>query len=359
MMRAAAVPIRLADYDYPLPEDRIAQEPQARRDASRLLVLDRRSGAIAHRFFVDLPGLLDPGDLLVVNDTRVVPARLPGRKAGGGRAEILLVEQVEAGDSQAVWRALLARAPGIGGTIDVGEEVVATVLARDGEAGTVRLTRRRGDLTATLARLGRVPLPPYVQRAENDPREAQDRERYQTIFARQPGAVAAPTAGLHFTREVLAGLGARGIELASVTLHVGPGTFLPFREDVVPEDHALHEEAFEVAEEAARAIAATKARGGRVVAVGTTVARALETAAAGATAVAAGSGRTRLFLRPGSRFSVVDGLLTNFHLPRSSLLLLVCAFAGRESVLAAYGEAIAAGYRFYSYGDAMLVRSTP
>jgi S-adenosylmethionine:tRNA ribosyltransferase-isomerase len=201
-----------------------------------------------------------------------------------------------------------------------------------------------------------MPLPPYVHRVPGDPREAADRERYQTVFARHPGAAAAPTAGLHFTPEVLQRLEARGVARTAVTLHVGPGTFLPFRGEEVPDDHRLHEEPFAVPQEAAAAIADARARRSRVVAVGTTVARTLETAAGEDGTVRAGAGRTRLFLRPGSRFRVVDALLTNFHLPRSSLLLLVCAFAGRERTLAAYREAVAEGYRFYSYGDAMLVR---
>ena len=289
----------------------------------------------------------------MVNDTKVTPARLPGRKASGGRAEILLLEKV----GEDAWRALLAHAPAPGGAVELGDGVVATVLERAGEVGTVRLAREGGELAAALERLGRMPLPPYVRRTEGDPRQAVDRERYQTIFARAPGAVAAPTAGLHFTPEILERLDARGVERTAVTLHVGPGTFLPLRDEVVGDAHELHEEAFRVPEEAARAVAGARARGGRVVAVGTTVARTLETAASPDGSVPPGDGRTRLFLRPGSRFRVVSALLTNFHLPRSSLLLLVCGFAGREPTLAAYQEAIAAGYRFYSYGDAMLVRS--
>jgi S-adenosylmethionine:tRNA ribosyltransferase-isomerase len=353
-----ASPIRLDDYAYDLPEDRIAQEPAARRDASRLLVLDRASGTVEHCAFVDLPELLDPGDLLVVNDTRVLAARLLGRKHGGGEAEVLLVERLDAvGTGEETWAALLRRAPAVGGAIALGEGVVATVLAREGPSGTVRLAAAGGDLAASLARLGRVPLPPYVRRRPGDPRETADRERYQTVFARVPGAVAAPTAGLHFTPEVLERLRERGVERTAVTLHVGPGTFLPFRESTIADDVVLHEERFEVPEPAAEAIAAARGRGARVVAVGTTVARTLETAARAGGTVRAGQGRTRLFLRPGSRFAVVDALLTNFHLPRSSLLLLVCAFAGRDAVLAAYRQAVAEGYRFYSYGDAMLVRS--
>ena len=344
--------LRLTDYAYDLPEDRIAQEPAGRRDASRLLVLDRATGEVGHGDFVDLPELLAPGDLLVVNDTKVVPARLLGRKRTGGRAEILLLEAT----GEATWRALLAHAPAPGGTIELDEGVSATVLAREGELGSVRLSAGGEDLSSALARLGRTPLPPYVHRSPGDPREAEDRVRYQTVFARHPGAAAAPTAGLHFTAEVLAHLAAREIARTAVTLHVGPGTFLPLRGEEVGEDHVLHEEPYVVPQEAAAAIAAARARGGRVVAVGTTVARTLETAVREDGTVPAGAGRTRLFLRPGSRFRVVDALLTNFHLPRSSLLLLVCAFAGRERTLAAYLEAVARGYRFYSYGDAMLVR---
>ncbi|HEX5043048.1 MAG TPA: tRNA preQ1(34) S-adenosylmethionine ribosyltransferase-isomerase QueA [Candidatus Polarisedimenticolaceae bacterium] len=347
--------LRLEDYAYALPEEQIAQEPLPRRDASRLLLLDRATGEVGHRSFVDLPDLLDPGDVVVVNDTRVVPARLLGRKRTGGRAEILLLEAM----GEATWRALLAHAPAPGGVVDLGDGVSATVLAREGELGTVRISAGAENVCAALARLGRMPLPPYVHRVPGDPRDALDRERYQTVFAREPGAAAAPTAGLHFTPEVLERMTARGIGRTSVTLHVGAGTFLPFRGAEVAEDHLLHEEPFHVPEEAAAAIAAARARGGRVVAVGTTVTRTLETAGEEGGTVRAGAGRTRLFLRPGSRFRVVDALLTNFHLPRSSLLLLVCAFAGRERTLAAYREAVAAGYRFYSYGDAMLVRGNP
>lgn len=345
--------MRPEDFDFDLPEDRIAQAPLAERDASRLLVLPRAGGAPEHRAFRDLPDLLAPGDLLVANDARVIPARLYGRKAGsGGRVEVLLTERVDLHG----WKALCGSSKPlrVGGVIEL-DGCTAEVVAAEGE-GAYRL---RFDLTgeALLAHLeagaGEVPLPPYIHR-EGGEAPVDDRARYQTIFARQPGAVAAPTAGLHFTDAVLAALAERGVGLATVTLYVGPGTFLPVRVDRL-EDHRMHEEAYEVPEATARAVAETHARGGRVVAVGTTSLRTLEAAADGAGGVRAGPGRTDLFVRPGYDLRAVDGLVTNFHLPRSTLLMLVSALAGRERVLAAYREAVARRYRFYSYGDAMLL----
>jgi S-adenosylmethionine:tRNA ribosyltransferase-isomerase len=366
--------VLVQDFDYALPDDRIAQEPAA-RGASRLLVLDAPAGSPArHRRVADLPELLRPGDLLVVNDTRVIPARLFGRRVAeaggeGGRVELLLVERLERAaspDAGAVdgpgaasgeeW-VVLAR-PGRkarpGARIRFAGGLEAAVLARLGD-GRYRV-RFSAPVEPQLERLGHVPLPPYIKR----PDRPEDRERYQTVFAERPGAIAAPTAGLHFTPELLARLAARGIATARVTLHVGIGTFKPVTAELVHE-HAMDEERYEVPEATTAAIAEARRRGGRVVAVGTTVVRTLESAAARAEAagappgeVAAGAGRTELFIYPGFRFRAVDLLLTNFHLPRSTLLILVAAFAGRERVLAAYQEAIAEGYRFYSYGDAML-----
>jgi S-adenosylmethionine:tRNA ribosyltransferase-isomerase len=343
-----APPLRLADYDFTLPPERIAQEPLAERDAARLLVLERASGARSHRGVRELPALLRPGDLLVVNATRVVPARLRGRKASGGAAEALLLGP---GERPGEWRALVkARALRVGTKLRFAREEAAleaevSALADD---GTVTLCFAPD---ARPHALGEAPLPPYIRRSE---RRAEDEERYQTVFARVPGAVAAPTAGLHLTRALLDALAGAGVASAELVLHVGPGTFRPLRETDLAAGR-LHAERFELPAETAAAIAAARARGGRVVAVGTTAARVLEARAREDGGVAPGAGETDLFLRPGHRFRAVDALLTNFHLPRSSLLLLVAAFAGREAVLDAYAEAVAAGYRFYSYGDAMLI----
>jgi S-adenosylmethionine:tRNA ribosyltransferase-isomerase len=346
--------MRVSDFDFQLPEALIAQAPASPRDASRLLVLPRQGG-IAHHAFSDLPSLLRAGDLVVFNDTRVIPARLVGQKAGtGGKAELLLLEPL-AGEMGARWRALgqasKALRPGTQLRFGALEAIVEAAL---GEGFyEVRLDREGAELEAALARVGRIPLPPYIQREAG----ADDAERYQTIYARSPGSAAAPTAGLHFSPGVLAALEARGVERASVTLHVGPGTFLPFRVEALDE-HRMHEERYEVPEATARAWAACRARGGRVVAVGTTAVRTLESAWSGGR-LATGAGRTSLFIRPGYRFQTVDLLVTNFHLPRSTLLVLVCAFGGRERVLAAYRAAVLEQYRFFSYGDAMLVEGWP
>lgn len=357
-----------SDFDFELPDDRIAQEP-APRGESRLLVLDRPAGSSArHRRIADLPALLRAGDLLVVNDTRVIPARLfgrrvltegpgasadPGAAAGaGGRLELLLIEKVNAVAN--VWEAL-AR-PGKkarpGTRVRFDGDLEAEVIAKLAD-GRHRV-RFSAPVEPHLDRLGHVPLPPYIKRADR----SEDRERYQTVFADRPGAVAAPTAGLHFTPELLDRLAERGVETARVTLHVGIGTFKPVTAALVHE-HVMDEERYEVPEATAAAIRAARRRGGRVVAVGTTTVRTLESAAIdddeGEGRVSAGSGRTGLFVYPGFRFRVVDLLLTNFHLPRSTLLMMVAAFAGRERVLAAYREAVERSYRFYSYGDAMLM----
>jgi S-adenosylmethionine:tRNA ribosyltransferase-isomerase len=348
--------VRTDDFDYELPTELIAQTPPERREDARLLVLDRATGAVAHRGIVDLPDLLRPGDLLVVNDTRVIPARLLARRSTGGQVEVFLLGP--SAEAPGSWTALVRA----GGSIQAGEE-----LAIDGADAGVRLLRRvaagtwlveatDGDLSALMERAGRMPLPPYVRRERDDPRAALDRERYQTVFARAPGAVAAPTAGLHLTDALFARLAARGVGVARVTLHVGLGTFKPIDAENV-EDHVMHEERYEVPKETADAVRRMRAAGGRVVAVGTTSVRTLEAAAAASAdgLPAAGPGATSLFISPGRQFRVVDALLTNFHLPRSTLIVLVSAFAGRERVLAAYREAVAKRYRFFSYGDAMLV----
>ncbi len=341
-------------FDYALPSARIAQFPLARRDDARLLHLDRASGARAHHRVRDLPRLLRTGDLLVVNATRVLPARLRGTKASGGAAEALVLGRADsaAAGGRTRWRALVRcrgrLRPGLKlvlGGLDT--EVVA--LTADGE---VELALPAG---ADPYARGEAPLPPYIRR---DAPRPEDDARYQTVFAREPGSVAAPTAGLHFTPELLQALEQSGIERAEVILHVGPGTFRP----LTPRDLArgeLHAEPFELPAATADAVARARRRGGRVVAVGTTATRVLETCARPDRCVEAGHGRTRIFLRPRddapSPFGVIDALLTNFHLPRSSLLLLVAAFAGRAQVLDAYAEAAREGYRFYSYGDAMLL----
>jgi S-adenosylmethionine:tRNA ribosyltransferase-isomerase len=344
--------VKVSEFDYRLPDELIAQEPAERRDDSRLLVLDRSNGGVRHRAFRDLPNLLQPGDLVVVNDTEVRPARLWGRKPTGGRVEVLLLEPVPDGDE---WRGLVraSRSPAVGTSILLDDDAAVDVVARDGAQWILRLRDRRGAPEKVLDRLGVMPLPPYIRREARDPRDALDRRRYQTVFARHPGAVAAPTAGLHFTPEVLEALDRRGIARATVTLHVGIGTFMPVRSEVV-EEHRMHAESFRVPEGTALAVDAARARGGRVVAVGTTVVRSLEASADG-DRVRPGTGSCDLFIYPGFRFRVVDAMITNFHLPKSTLVMLVSAFAGRAPVLAAYREAVKERYRFYSYGDAMLL----
>lgn len=348
------------EFDYELPDDRIAQEP-APRGTSRLLVLDAPAGSRErHRSVADLPEILRPGDLLVVNDTRVIPARIYGHRllddgSRGARVELLLVERSGAAEEEAVetpteWEALVrpgrkAR-PGTVLVFDEAPDLRAEVTAKGGD-GRHRV-RFSAPVEPHLERLGHVPLPPYIKR----PDRPEDRQSYQTVFARRPGAIAAPTAGLHFTPELLERLEARGVERATVTLHVGIGTFKPVTAELVHE-HEMDAERYEIPDEAADAIRRARERGGRVVAVGTTVVRTLESAARDDGTVAPGAGRTELFIVPGYRFRAVDALLTNFHLPRSTLLMLVCAFAGKDRVLEAYREAVAEGYRFYSYGDAM------
>lgn len=332
-------------FDFDLPDDLIAQHP-APRGTSRLLVLGGGS-SIAHATIGELPRLLRRGDLLVVNDTRVIPARLFARRtASGGRVELLLVERLDS----LTWDCLAkpGRKARPGTTLELRNGLSASVVSKE-EDGRHRV-RFSQPIEPHLETLGAVPLPPYIKR----PAEAVDRGDYQTIFAATPGAIAAPTAGLHFSDELISRLGEAGVKLATVTLHVGIGTFKPVTAELAHE-HRMDSERFEISGGTASAIAATRVRGGRIVAVGTTVVRTLESAARDGGAIEAASGRTELFIRPGFRFRVVDALLTNFHLPRSTLLMLVSAFAGRERVLAAYAEAIEHGYRFYSYGDAMLI----
>jgi S-adenosylmethionine:tRNA ribosyltransferase-isomerase len=347
------------DFDFALPDAQIAQEA-APRGSSRLLVLDA-AGEARHRRVRDLPSLLRTGDLLVVNDTRVIPARLFGRRLpGGGKVELLLAERHDDHEWDALLKPGKRARPGTvlelaggdagsGSTGDTaaGEGLRAEVLAH-GHDGRFRL-RFSAPVEPWLERLGHVPLPPYIKRPDG----AADRERYQTVYAAEPGAIAAPTAGLHFDDALLAALNERGVERVAVTLHVGLGTFKPVTADLVHE-HVMDVERYVVPPATSAAIAAARRDGRRVVAVGTTVVRTLESAAAAnGGEVPAGAGTTRLFIYPGYRFQVVDALLTNFHLPQSTLLMLVCAFAGKERTLAAYREAVERGYRFYSYGDAM------
>ncbi|MFZ5471148.1 MAG: tRNA preQ1(34) S-adenosylmethionine ribosyltransferase-isomerase QueA [Myxococcota bacterium] len=353
--------MRIEDFDFELPVERIAQRPLPARDASRLMVVERSTGERAHRRFCELPSLLRPQDLLVVNDSRVIPARLLGKKEGsGGKVELLLVRP--AGDSptsvaleaaqESEWICLGQASKGLKAGTRVGlSGMRAEILEHRGEGEyRVRFVADAPRFADALARSGRLPLPPYIRREPS----AEDAERYQTVYARSPGSVAAPTAGLHFTSEVLAALETKGVRRAAVTLEVGPGTFLPVRDGNL-DAHRMHAERFEIPPATSEAIARTRAEGGRVVAVGTTVVRALESAAIDGGEARFGTGETALFIRPGFRFRVVDALLTNFHLPRSTLLVLVSAFLGREKTLEAYRAAIEEGYRFFSYGDAMLI----
>lgn len=338
--------MKTSDFHYDLPDALIAQAPLAERSASRLLVVPPGQAALQDRQVRDLPALLAPGDLLVFNDTRVIPARLFGHKASGGRVEVL-VERIEgAGVARVQLRA--SKSPPAGSWIDLDAGGRAEVLGRKGVF--YRLRFEVGDaLEAWLERAGRLPLPPYIRRAP----DASDAARYQTVFARAPGAVAAPTAGLHFDTALLDALRAHGVETGHVTLHVGAGTFQPVRVDDVRE-HRMHAERFEVGAALVEQVRAARARGGRVVAVGTTVVRALESAMQGGQ-LQPFAGETRIFITPGHAVCSVDALLTNFHLPESTLLMLVSAFAGQARVMAAYAHAVQERYRFFSYGDAMLL----
>ena len=339
--------MRRADFHYELPEELIAQQPLAERSASRLLSLDGTTGALSDRQFRDLPQFVTPGDLLVFNDTRVIPARLFALKESGGKVELLLERPLPAAGALVHARASKPLRP---------------AMQLQSRGGTIHIVEKRGDLwvvelpepaLAFFERYGQMPLPPYIRREP----DAADITRYQSLFARKRGAVAAPTASLHFDETLLAALDARGVQRAFITLHVGAGTFQPVRTDAVGA-HVMHAEFVEVSAAACETIAAAKARGARVIAVGTTVVRALESAAGGGP-LASFVGDSSLFIVPGFRFKVVDAMVTNFHLPESTLLMLVSAFAGRDAVLAAYAHAVAQKYRFFSYGDAMFVTPTP
>jgi S-adenosylmethionine:tRNA ribosyltransferase-isomerase len=338
------------DFHFDLPQELIARRPKATRSASRLLVLDGASGSRQDAEFRDLPSLLRPRDLLIFNDTRVIPARIFGTKDTGGRVEILLERALDATSALVQLRAskglktdAVVRLPG-------GQ--CARMLARQGDLFHLQFSC---EVAAFFEKYGEIPLPPYIDRAP----DSADSERYQTVYARIPGAVAAPTAGLHFDADIFAAMKARQVEHAFVTLHVGAGTFQPVRVDDI-DGHEMHEEYLEVAEATCDVIEATRAAGGRVIAVGTTVVRSLETAAATAGGrIAAYRGATRIFIKPGHRFRAVDAMITNFHLPESTLLMLCAAFVGREVLLAAYAHAVRAQYRFFSYGDAMFLTPTP
>ncbi|MBK5275208.1 MAG: tRNA preQ1(34) S-adenosylmethionine ribosyltransferase-isomerase QueA [Desulfuromonadales bacterium] len=338
------------DFDYHLPTELIARYPAPERDGSRLLLLNRSSKSIAEDLFRNITAYFAPGDLLVMNDTRVMPARLFGSKESGGKVEIFLVRREEGASGR--WICLLRASKKFreGQVVNLDGGMKATICSKSANDSWLVEFAGSGPFEEWLEREGHVPLPPYLQRED----DAQDRERYQTVFSRVPGAVAAPTAGLHFTRELLAELEAKGIRTAYLTLHTGLGTFQPVRVDRV-EDHRIHTEYYSIPAATAAEIRSAKARGSRVIAVGTTTTRTLEFAADSSGTVPAGDGEADIFIFPGYRFKVVDALITNFHLPESTLLMLVSAFAGHEFTLAAYREAVSRGFRFYSYGDAMLI----
>ena len=339
--------MRLADFDFPFDPSLIAAHPAMPRDQARLLVVGRISGVLSHHRMADLPGLLRGGDLVVANDTKVLAARVAGRVADTGRVlDILFVRDLGKG----LWEVFLKGRLRSGQVLEINNDVRLVIVERSRDRTTVRMEEGAGTVADVMRTVGMMPLPPYIKRSP----AAEDREWYQTIFARSEGAIAAPTAGLHFTPELLAGLRKCGIDLTTVTLHVGPGTFRPVTSDRI-EAHRMGAEFVEVSEQAARMIQDTKAQGGRIVAIGTTVTRALESAAAVTGQVQPFRGPTSLFINPGYVFRAVDVLLTNFHLPRTTLLMLASAFAGLERLREAYRIAVEERYRFYSYGDAMLI----
>jgi S-adenosylmethionine:tRNA ribosyltransferase-isomerase len=341
---------RTSDYDFHLPPEQIAQAPAERRDASRLLVVDRATGELSHRVFADIVDYIPAGDALVVNETRVFPARLLGRRASGAEAEVLLL--TPHGGDEKTWTALVR--PGAklkpGRTVEISDELRVEILeSTPGGERIVRLVTEL-PLAEALDRYGEVPLPPYVQHRATE----EDRERYQTVYARERGSVAAPTAGLHFTPELMAALEAKGVRIVRLVLHVGVGTFRPVETDD-PAEHRMHSEWYHVPPEAADALNSVRASGGAIWAVGTTVTRTLETVADERGTIHAGEGWTDIFIRPPYRFRAVDHLITNFHLPKSTLMMLVAAFAGYELTMRTYAEAVERRYRFFSYGDAMVL----
>lgn len=352
--------MKLSDFDYTLPESLIAQSPLACRDQSRLMLLIRDGENISHHRFQDILELLRPDDLLVINNTRVIPGRLFGRKETGGNAEVLLLNYAQSmartnGSGPIRLQCLVkaSKPPRPGSAIHFDDALVATVIEKNDTIYTLAFNCG-SDFDNMLEKIGKIPLPPYIKRDEAAPMSLEDRQRYQTVYADRKGAVAAPTAGLHFSTALLKNLLERGINTVAVTLHVGYGTFLPVRATEVTE-HRMHPEAFEISPEAASAINLAKSQGQRIIAIGTTVVRVLEYVARQNGKIKAQSAECNLFIYPGFKFQMADGLITNFHLPKSTLLMLVSAFAGREFTLQAYKEAIEEQYRFYSYGDAMLI----
>jgi len=342
--------MHLDDFDFFLPQELIAQHPSEKRDASRLMIVRRDTGLISESGFASLPDLLRDGDILVINDTKVIPARLPGRKESGGRIEVFLVRRV-AGPGE-VWHCLVrsSKPPRRGMRILLPEGLEAVALEQAVDGLWVLSFSPPDDFDERLDRAGNVPLPPYIRR----PAGEDDRERYQTVYARVKGAVAAPTAGLHMTPELLRSIEDRGVGILPVTLHVGLGTFMPVRTAIL-EDHRMHREEYHIPPGTAEGINRAKKEGRRVVALGTTSVRALEQASRDDGTLVPGTGEADIFIRPGYRFNIVDAMITNFHLPKSTLLMLVAAFAGKELLFRAYGEAVKKGFRFYSYGDAMFI----
>jgi S-adenosylmethionine:tRNA ribosyltransferase-isomerase len=363
--------MKLQDFSYHLPGRLIAQQPAPARDQARLMVLDRRTGSMDHRLFCDLPKYLEPADALVINETRVLPARLLGKKQSGGKVEILLVRKRGGGEAGAIahegrdekkvkgpseWECLVHSSGKLRNKTQVFlDEGLCGELVERMDTGLWKLwLKGKDDVDSVLRRIGFPPLPPYIRRNGDQEMRAQDLDRYQTVYARKDGAIAAPTAGLHFTQELLDEIKGKGVRILPLTLHVGIGTFLPVKQEEV-EKHRLEPESFRVSPETAGAVHEVRASGQRVIAVGTTVTRALESCVDENGTIQPKEGETGLLILPGHRFRAVDGLITNFHLPRSTLLMLVSAFAGREFILAAYEQAIRKNYRFYSYGDAMLI----
>ncbi len=338
--------MNVQDFDYYLPEELIAQTPLAQRDASRLMVLPRQQGACSHRHFFELPSLLRKGDLLVFNDTRVIPARLHGRKKDtGAKVEIFLLKRLDLDRWETLVRPGRKLRPGT--EVVFSEDLSATIEETTEFGGRIVRFRWQGVFEEVLQRLGEVPLPPYIHEQLPDP------ERYQTVYARENGSAAAPTAGLHFTPELLSSLHEQGVQTAYVTLHVGLGTFRPVAVESI-QDHVMHSEQYAISAETAALVNETRRQGGRVIAVGTTAVRTLETAGQSGQLQSC-SGSTNIFIYPGYEYKIIDGLITNFHLPKSTLLMLVSALAGRERVLAAYKEAVEQRYRFFSFGDAMFI----
>ena len=341
--------MRIEEFNYPLPKSLIAQYPSSQRGESRLMILHRGRGAIEHRDFRDISSYLHPGDLLVTNNTRVIPARLIGKKETGGMCEILLIPSWNG--TQGEWEVLIkgSRKVKPGARIQFGQDFYGKVEeVKDGK-GKISFSDQ-GEVINILQKIGHIPLPPYIKRED----EPLDRDRYQTVFAERDGAIAAPTAGLHFTRSLLQSLSDQGVNITSITLHIGIGTFAPVKVGDI-EDHRMETEWIEISDEAAREIGQTRVRGGRIIAVGTTTTRAIESFSNGNGVVRPGKGTTSLFIYPPYRFRVIDGLITNFHLPKSTLIMLVSAFAGKNLLMKAYKKAVDRKYRFYSYGDAMLI----